>query len=830
MSSNPEPEQPAPATGEDALTPAELQDVGELQPPPPDPPPPTSVAPGAQSLRRSRSPRIVEDGALHDEDSATLPPSTPTSSPDPRSGRAAPAGRSAGRGNGLTTSGTRVTVGDLESGELHAGTHPGDRFVRRVRSNRMGFKRLGPGHLEALPEASKPTTQVGRIFDVLKRIFIGTPLSTAAAAHERLTKVKALAVLSSDALSSVTYATQAILAALLVAGTGAFGYSIPISIAIAVLIGIVVFSYRQTIYAYPKGGGSYIVSKDNLGTLPGLIAGASLSIGYILTVSVSIAAGVANLVSLVNTLGGVNLDRFRVELAMVSILILVLLNLRGIRESGTIFSAPTYIFLVLMFGMIAYGLFQYATGTLGTVSGVPDVLPSGDPDGTIRQVAGLAGFFLLLQAFASGCAALTGIEAISDGVAAFEKPEAKNAAMTLTILGVLLAIMFLGISFLADQVDVLISQTETVVSQLGRAIYGPGVLYTVFLIFTALLLVLAANTAFADFPRLGFFLARDKFLPNQFAFRGDRLAFSVGIITLGVLAGVLIVIFSGKVEALLPLYAIGVFISFTLSQAGMVVRWWRTRPPGWQFSLAVNALGATTTLLVAIILGFTNFTHGAWLVMIVVPAAVLLYLRIHKHYEAVKRQSSLDGVDPIMGKAAEAGGMFTSVPELMLPNEPTAAGLHPRKDEVPTPLEHLVVIPISSLNQVTLRTIAYARSITKNVVAVHIATDEEADEVKEMEAKWQQWVPHIPLVVVESPYRSLVRPLMAYIDALHRQQPDRVLSVILPEFIPAHWWENLLHNQTALRLKGALLGRPGIVVTSVPYHLERGSATPPAPE
>ena len=830
MSSNPEPEQPARGMGEDALTNAELREVGELQPPAPDPPPAAPGAAGSQTLRRTRPPRIVEDGAPPDDSPVPLPAPSPAAPPDARSGRPATTARSGTRANGLTTSGARITVGDLESGELHAGTHPGDRFVRRVRPNRMGFKRLGPGHLEALPEASKPTTQAGRIFDVLKRIFIGTPLSTAAAAHERLTKVKALAVLSSDALSSVTYATQAILAALLVAGTGAFGYSLPISIAIAVLIGIVVFSYRQTIYAYPKGGGSYIVSKDNLGTLPGLIAGASLSIGYILTVSVSIAAGVANLISLVNTLGGANLVALRVELAVASILILVLLNLRGIRESGTIFSAPTYIFLVLMFGMIAYGLFQYVTNTLPTVTGVPDVLPSGEPDGAIRQIAGLAGFFLLLQAFASGCAALTGIEAISDGVAAFEKPEAKNAAVTLTILGVLLAIMFLGISFLADQVNVLISETETVVSQLGRAIYGPGVLYTLFLVFTALLLVLAANTAFADFPRLGFFLARDKFLPHQFAFRGDRLAFSVGIITLGVLAGVLIVIFGGEVEALLPLYAIGVFTSFTLSQSGMVVRWWRTRPPGWQFSLAVNALGAATTLLVAIILGFTNFVHGAWLVMIIVPAAVLLYLRIHKHYEDVKGHTSLDGVDPVMGQAAEAGGMLPSVPELMLPNEPTAAGLHPRKDELPAPLEHLVVIPISSLNQVTLRTIAYARSITKNVVAVHIASDEEAEEVKELEAKWQQWVPHIALVVVESPYRSLVRPLMAYIDALHRQQPDRVLSVVLPEFIPAHWWENLLHNQTALRLKGALLGRPGIVVTSVPYHLERRQVAPAAVE
>ncbi len=721
-----------------------------------------------------------------------------------------------GRSGSLMADGTRLAVGDLERGEIYTGTHPGDRVVRRVRPTEMGFKRLGPGHLEALPTATRPTTPAGRIFDRLKRVIIGSPISTAAAAHERLNKIKALAVLSSDALSSVTYATEAILATLLLSGTKAFGYNVPIALAIAVLIGIVVFSYRQTIYSYPKGGGSYIVSKDNLGTLPGLIAGASLSTGYILTVSVSIAAGVANLISLLAQVGGADLRAYRVEIAVLAILILVLLNLRGIRESGTIFSAPTYIFLVLMFAMIGLGLYQYATGALGTVLNVPDIEPDGG-----AQILGISGLFLLLRAFASGCAALTGIEAISDGVAAFERPEAKNATLTLTILGVLLGVMFLGISFLADHAGVRISHTETVVSQLGRTIYGLGPIYTLFLVFTSLLLVLAANTAFADFPRLGFFLARDKFLPHQFAFRGDRLAFSFGIITLGVLAGLLIVIFSGETDALLPLYAIGVFTSFTLSQSGMVVRWWRKRPPGWQFSLAVNAVGATTTALVALILAFSGFTRGAWLVLIIVPVLVLMFLRVHKHYTNVSNQISLVDVDPIMGRAAQQGGMIPSAPTAILPNEPTAAGIHPTQEEVLQPIEHLVIIPISAVNQVTLRTIAYARSITKNVVGVHVASDEEAEAVAELEAQWKQWVPNVPLVVVESPYRSLTRPLLAYIDALHRQQADRVLTVVLPEFVPAHWWEHLLHNQTALRLKGALLGRPGIVVISVPYHLDQ---------
>ena len=346
--------------------------------------------------------------------------------------------------------------------------------------------------------------------------------------------------------------------------------------------------------------------------------------------------------------------------------------------------------------------------------------------------------------------------------------------------------------------------------------------------FTALILVLAANTSFSDFPRLSFFLARDQFLPHQFAFRGDRLAYSFGIITLGVMATILIMAFGGQTDALLPLYAIGVFSSFTLSQSAMVMRWWRRRPPGWHISLAINAVGATATFIVLLVLAITKFLEGAWIVLVIVPLIVLLFLAINRHYLQVKHQNSLEGVDHLMGRAASAGGIVTSNPQLMLPNEPTAAGVHPRGDEIVSPMEHLVVIPISSLNQVTLRTVAYARSISKNVVGVHVAGDEEAEAVEALERKWRDWVPDVPLVVVESPYRSLVRPLLAYIDALHSQFEQRVLTVILPEFVPRHWWEHLLHNQTALRLKGALLGRQGIVVTSVPYHLEQRTAASPS--
>jgi hypothetical protein len=361
---------------------------------------------------------------------------------------------------------------------------------------------------------------------------------------------------------------------------------------------------------------------------------------------------------------------------------------------------------------------------------------------------------------------------------------------------------------------------------LGRAIYGAGPVYTLFLVFTALLLVLAANTAFADFPRLSFFLARDRFLPHQFQFRGDRLAFSFGIITLGVLSGLLIVVFGGSIDGLLPLYAIGVFTSFTLSQTSMVVRWWRTRPPGWRVSMAVNAAGALTTLLVTLILAVTRFAEGAWLVMIVVPLIVLMLLRIHSHYERVSKLLSLQNVDRQVGRAAAQGATFQSNPLVNMPNEGTQAGIVASEGEVMKRIEHLVVMPISSLNQVTLRTVAYARSITDNVVAVHVAADEDPEAVEKLEAKWHDWIPDVPLVIVDSPYRSLLRPLLSYIDALHRQQPERVLTVLIPEFVASRWWEHLLHNQSALRLKGSLLFRPGIAVISVPYHLPSRAEAP----
>ncbi len=714
---------------------------------------------------------------------------------------------------------------DLNGRLVQQGTHTGDKYIRRSRPSDDGFRRLSPGHLEALPRTLDDSKGLGRVFGFIKRLVIGSPLSTAAASHERLNKIQALAVLSSDALSSVAYATEAVLGSLLLAGTGAFKFNIYISLAIAILIGIVAFSYRQTIYAYPKGGGSYIVAKDNLGTLPGLVAGASLLTDYVLTVAVSISAGIFALTSLLP-----NLTPYKVPLCLTALTIILLLNLRGIREAGTVFSVPTYVFLFTVFGMIGFGLFLHFTGRLGTVSGVLNMIPAGNGQGGTQAV----GILLLLTAFSSGCTAMTGIEAISDGVPAFQKPESRNAATTLVTLGVLLSLMFLGISFLADNVAVHPSTTESVVSQIGRTVFGQGPLWIILQWSTALILVLAANTAFSDFPRLSFFLARDRFLPHQFSFRGDRLAFSFGIFTLALLAGLLIWVFGGDTTALLPLYAIGVFSSFTLSQSGMVARWRRLRTPGWQRNMVINGVGAFTTFAVLLILSWTKFNEGqdlfqvggvtvregAWIVIVLVPLLVLMLLRINKHYEKVRQALSLQDVDLQVGRAAAAGATLQSNPRVNMPNTGSQARVVTPQGDKLQRIEHLVVMPVAGVNQVTLRTLAYARSITDNVVAVHVASDEEAEEVSKLENKWHKWVPDVPLVIVESPYRSLLRPLMSYIDALHRQQPDRILTVLIPEFVAVNRWENLLHNQSALRLKGSLLFRPGIVVTSVPYHID----------
>jgi amino acid transporter len=608
----------------------------------------------------------------------------------------------------------------------------------------------------------------------LKRLFVGQPLATEQLAHERLSKRIALAVFSSDALSSVAYATEAILIALSAAGAMALGYVTPIAIGIALLLITVAFSYRQTIVAYPQGGGTYIVSRENLGTLPSLVAAASLLIDYILTVAVSMSAAVAAITSAVH-----QLDPYRIELAVGLIGLVTLANLRGVKESGRVFAVPTYLFIFSTFILIGVGLFKLFTGQL-TQAPAPEVthFPA--------ELHSLT-LFLLLRAFSAGCTALTGIEAIADGVPAFKKPESRNASITLVVMAVILCTMFLGITILADAYHIIPDgslEPETANSQLARAIFGSGSpLYYILQVATMLILVLASNTAFADFPRLSYFLASDRFLPRQFAQRGDRLVFSNGVVALGIFAALLVIAFGAKEQSLLPLYAIGVFTSFTLSQLGMVQRWRRVKVPGWQRNATINSMGAAVTGIVLVVLAVTKFREGAWAVLLLVPILVLILRGIHGHYMAVARQLSL----------ADA--------------------------PAPAPVRrHTAVVLISGVHRGVIPALQYALSLAPdNVTAVYV--DMDADATEKLRTKWEQWGSGIPLVVLSSPYRSLVRPLMQYIDEVDARYDDDVLTIILPEFVPSKWWHHLLHNQTALLIKGSLLFKRGKVVTSVPYHL-----------
>lgn len=654
------------------------------------------------------------------------------------------------------------------------GRRPGDRYIRLTRPSIAPNQVWEGRDLYVKIDSSTPGTGMGKMYQKMKRILIGKPIPTAHSIHERLTKTKALAIYSSDALSSVAYATEQILIVLVLAGSGAVGISIPIAIAITLLLVVVGSSYRQTIFAYPKGGGSYIVAKDNLGVTFGLIAATSLMIGYILTVAVSVSAGGAAVISAIPAL-----QPYLVPMCLAFVVLLTVGNLRGIRESGALFSAPTYLFVGTVILLIILGLLDAFLGIRffqGIVKPAEEIKP-----------AETLGILLVLRAFAQGCAAMTGVEAISDGVPAFQAPESKNAASTLSTLVVILAVMFVGITFLANHYQIIpqeahIAGYESVTSQLAHHIVGNSPIYGIFQLATCLILILGANTAFADFPRLTWFLARDKFLPHLFSHQGDRLAFSTGIISLAALAGILIFFFKANVETLVPLYAIGVFTSFTLSQAGMVVRWWRLRTPGWRRSFALNLLGAITTAVVLVILALTQLVNGAWVVVVLVPLFYMLFRTINRYYVKVKEEISL-----------EAG----------LVN--------------PMPLRHhTVVVPIGELNQITLRTLNYARTLSDDVTAVHV--NDNLEDIAALREKWDELKIDLPLVVVETPYRSIIAPLLTYIDLLDRRRDDDTITVVIPEFVATRWWQHLLHNQTALRMKGALLLRPGIVVTSVPYH------------
>jgi amino acid transporter len=603
----------------------------------------------------------------------------------------------------------------------------------------------------------------------IKRFVVGEPIPSHLAHHERLSRVTGLAVLSSDALSSVAYATEEILRVLVLVGAAALTFATPIAIIIATILAIVAFSYRQTISAYPGGGGAYIVARENLGDTAALIAAAALLIDYVLTVAVSIAAGVAAITSAFPQ-WHVN----RVEMALGFVAILMLGNLRGIRESGRIFAIPTYFFIVSILVLVVFGTFRVLTGAAA---------PLPPPEAPVASTGQLLTLFLLLTAFSNGCTAMTGVEAVSNGVPAFRPPEAKNAAATLLVMAVLAISMFVGITLLAQVYHVVPSETETVVSQLARGVFGGrGLPYYLVQAATMAILVLAANTAYADFPRLSSIIARDGFLPRQFMNQGDRLAFSNGITALSGFAAILLIVFQGDTHALMPLYMIGVFVSFTLSQFGMVIRWRTLRTPGWRTSATINGIGALVTGIVLVVVAITKVEEGAWLIILLIPIQVFIFRITHSHYDAVRKQLALG-------------------------------------DWTPTPPKqrNTVLVPISGIHRAVLQAIAYAKTLSPDVRAVYIEADPIGTD--KLRHDWDKWSSGVPLVVLPSPYRSLLEPLLEYIEQIEKEQPQDYVTVVLPEFVPAKWWHHIFHNQRALLIKGALLFKPNTVVTSVPFHL-----------
>jgi len=607
----------------------------------------------------------------------------------------------------------------------------------------------------------------------LKRFLLGDPLPSSAHSEERLSNAAGLAVLSSDALSSVAYATEEILVVLVLAGSGALSTSMPIAGAIILLLAIIILSYRQTIRAYPNGGGAYIVARENLGLYPGLIAGGSLMIDYILTVAVSVSAGVAALTSAIPTL-----FPLRVELCVFFIFLLMLANLRGLRESGKLFMIPTYTFIVSIFLLIGLGLYQSFTGQ---VSEAPAFVQAQEP----------LALFLILRAFAAGCTALTGVEAISDGVLAFKTPEWKNARITLLYMGLILGSLFIGVTYLANIYHIIPGEGQTSISLLARQILGTGPLYYFLQVATFLILILAANTSFADFPRLSYFLARDGFLPRQLSLLGDRLVFSNGVILLSLCAIVLVVLFQGDTTAIIPLYAVGVFTSFTLSQTGMVRYWFREKTQGWQGSALMNGIGALVTFVVLLIIAATKFLLGAWAVVVAVPLLVSLFLAIRRHYQSVSEQLTLQTIQP----------------RSYLPRPKVACASHP------------VIVLVGALHRGTMEALDYARAIGDEITAIHI--DIGSTDREKLQRQWNELEADIPLVILDSPYRSVVTPIVEYVNkAEEKYLPGIYMTVVLPTFVTARWWENILHNQTSLLVRSALLFKRGRVVTSVRYFLQ----------
>jgi amino acid transporter len=632
--------------------------------------------------------------------------------------------------------------------------------------------------------AIRPVPPPGRTW---RTWLFGRPLATADADDQAIGKAVGLAVFASDALSSTAYATQEILVILAAAGTAAFAYAFPISVAIVTLLAIVTLSYEQTIHTYPGGGGAYIVARDNLGELSAQVAAAALLTDYILTVAVSVSSGVAQIISAYP-----GLFAHRVALAASFVVLIGFINLRGVRESGAVFAAPSYFFIGMMFLTVGMAFLRLLTGSLGTV-----VEPPALPAATLP-----ISLFLLLHAFSSGTTALTGVEAISNGITAFKEPRSKNAGITLLWMSVILATLFLGITFLVGRIGAVPSEAETVISQLARTTFsGRGVPYLMTIAATTLILVMAANTAYNGFPRLAALQAADGFLPRQLTYRGSRLVFSRGIAVLALLSSLLIVVFQASVTALIPLYAIGVFLSFTLSQAGMTRRWWKVgrlapgeqmrerastlrHDPGWALKMVINGFGAVCTAVVTLVFAVTKFHEGAWLVVVLIPALVYLFFAIHRHYADLAGRLSLDDYG--------------------------APGRVHR---------HRVILPISGVHRGTVAALRYALALSDDITAVHVSLDPEESEA--LQKKWGLWGNGVRLVVLQSPYRLLLEPVLDYIKKIaDERQPSETLTIVVPQFVPQKSWHNILHAQTAVMLRLALLFYPGIVITNVPYHVD----------
>ncbi len=615
---------------------------------------------------------------------------------------------------------------------------------------------------------------------------IGRPLPTSDAPHQTISKRVGLAVFGADALSSIAYAPQETLVILAAAGTQAFGYAFPISLVITVLLAIVTISYQQTIHAYPSGGGAYTVVKENLGVNAALVAGAALLLDYILLAAVATSSGVAQIVSAFPFL-----FPYRVLLAVLFLVLIAIANLRGVKESGNTFAAPTYFFLGMTVLTVIVGFFRHFTGTLGTVVDPPHIETLHTEPLTL---------FLLLRAFSNGTTALTGVECISNGVKAFKEPRAQNAAVTMIWMSTILGVLFIGITYLLGAIGAVPAESETVISQLARTVFGDrGLLYLGTITATTIILVLATNTAFADFPRLSAIIAEDGYMPRQLAYRGSRLVFSYGIASLTAIASFLIIIFNASVTALIPLWAVGVFLSFTLSQVGMARHWWKNRllakdraigndithqyDSGWRWKLGINGLGAVTTALVTLIFALTKFIDGAWIIVLLLPTIVISFHAVHRHYQNLAHDLSLENYG-----------------------------------EPPPPKRHRVIVPVSGVHRGALEALNYARSLSDDVTVVYVSTVPE--EKASLEKKWNWWGKGVRLVVIDSPYRTFLEPFLEYVDQLSSiLPPNERLTIIVPQFTPKRWWHNLLHTQTAFWLRFALLSKKGVVITEVPYQV-----------